>query len=64
MKHAVDRMTRDKNANKILARKQINRPFRRPKHTREDNIKNNIKVIGIMLWAGFVWVMIRSTEDF
>jgi hypothetical protein len=46
-------------AKKILVKKpQGKRPLGRPKHRWEDNIKVDLKGIGLEMWTGFIWLRI------
>jgi hypothetical protein len=62
--HAVH-MGQMKNAYKIMVGKSKGkRPLKRPRCRWEDNIKMNIKEIGLRAWIGFMWLRIGTGSGF
>jgi hypothetical protein len=39
-----------------------NRPFRRPKHKWEDNIKMDVSKLGLGAWTGMIWLGIETCD--
>jgi hypothetical protein len=53
-----------RNAYKMLVEKpEGKRCLRRPRHRWEDNIKTQLKEIGIGLWIGFIWLRIGTSDE-
>jgi hypothetical protein len=41
----------------------IQKPFRGPRYRWEDNIKINLREIGLEVWTGFIWITIRTSDE-
>jgi hypothetical protein len=52
-----------RNARKTGGEYEKKRPLGRPKRRLEDNIKVNLKEIGVRMWTGFIWLRTGSSGE-
>ena len=44
----------------LVGKPEGKRPFRRPRHSWEDNIKMDLKEVGWVAWTGLIWLRIGA----
>jgi hypothetical protein len=58
----VGRMGEKRNAYRILVGKpEVKRPLGRPRRRWVDNIKMNLRKIGLVVWTGLIWFRIGTS---